>query len=43
MTKKLEEIFDLEDSSNNKDIVEQIDQEQIDKDNKEVAQKVAAW
>ena len=35
MTKKLEEIFDLEDSSNHKNMVEQIDQEQIDKDNKE--------
>ena len=35
MTKKLEEIFDLEDSRNNKDKVEQIDEERTDKDNEE--------
>ena len=35
MTKKLEEMFDLEDSSNQKSMIEQLEKEQIVKDNKE--------
>ena len=35
MTKKLEEIFDLEDSSNQNDMVEKIDSEQLAKDDRE--------
>jgi len=33
MTKKLEEIFDLEDSSNQKEMIQQLEDEQIQKDN----------
>jgi len=35
MTKKLEEIFDLEDSSNQKEMIQQLEDEQIQKDNME--------
>ena len=35
MTKKLEEIFDLEDSSNQKQMIEELEKEQVQKDNLE--------